>query len=272
MNQVNEAGMLGSGDLRGKTALITGAASGIGFVAARCLIRAGATVWMADIDKAAVEVAAAELNNEKSGSSIPVVMDVSSDAEVSRVGEEILGETGRVDILVNNAGLQHVSPVESFPVERWDFLQSVMLRGAFLCTQHFLPGMVENGWGRIINIASIHSIVASHFKSAYVSAKHGLLGLTKTVALEVATKGVTANAISPAYVRTALVEKQIEAQAKLHSISKEEVIASIMLTPMPQKELIEPDEIGDTVIFLCSNSARHINGHNLVIDGGWTIT
>ncbi|HLA94907.1 MAG TPA: 3-hydroxybutyrate dehydrogenase [Pyrinomonadaceae bacterium] len=271
MNQINEAGIHGSADLKGKTALVTGAASGIGFATARCLIRAGATVCLADINEDAVESSAMELNNA-GGSAVPLVMDVSSESAVRSVSEKIFRETGGVDILVNNAGLQHVSPVESFPVERWDLLQGVLLRGAFLCTQQFLPRMTENGWGRIINIASIHSIVASQFKSAYVSAKHGLLGFTKTVALEAAAKGVTVNAISPAYVRTPLVEQQIDAQAKLHSISREAVITDIMLAPMPQKELIEPDEIGETVIFLCSNSARHINGHNLVIDGGWTIT
>lgn len=132
--------------------------------------------------------------------------------------------------------------------------------------------MIESGWGRIINIASIHSVVASPFKSAYISAKHGLVGLTKTAALEVATKGITVNAISPAYVRTALVEKQIESQSELHSIPKEQVIKDIMLAPMPQKELIEPEEIGEVVLFLCSRAARHINGHNLIMDGGWTIT
>jgi 3-hydroxybutyrate dehydrogenase len=258
-------------ELSGKTAVVTGAAGGIGFAIAKTLARAGATVCLADIQKDALDNAASELKNA-GGSVMSTVVDVSSESAVRSMSERVFRETGSAAILVNNAGLQFVSPVESFPLERWDLLQSIMLRGAFLCTQQFLPRMAETGWGRIVNIASIHSIVASPFKSAYVSAKHGLLGLTKTVALEAATKGVTVNSISPAYVRTPLVEKQIEDQARHHSISMEEVVSQIMLAPMPQKELIEPEEIGESVLFLCSNAAKHINGHNLVIDGGWTIT
>lgn len=258
-------------DLTGKTAVVTGAASGIGFAIAKSLAAAGATVCLADIQKDALDSSVVELKNA-GGLVMSAVVDVSSETAVRSLSEAVFRETGGADILINNAGLQYVSPVESFPVERWDQLHSIMLRGAFLCTQQFLPRMVEVGWGRIINIASIHSIVASPFKSAYVSAKHGLLGLTKTVALESAAKGVTVNSISPAYVRTSLVEKQIKDQARVHSLNQEDVVTNIMLAPMPQKELIEPEEIGETVIFLCSNTARHINGHNLVIDGGWTIT
>ncbi|HMJ09583.1 MAG TPA: 3-hydroxybutyrate dehydrogenase [Pyrinomonadaceae bacterium] len=258
-------------DLTGKTAVVTGAASGIGLAIAISLSKAGARVCLADIQKDALEHAVRELENA-GGSVISVIADVSSEAAVRSLSEEVFRQVGMADILINNAGLQYVSPIESYPIERWDQLQSVILRGAFLCTQQFLPHMVEAGWGRIINIASIHSIVASPFKSAYVSAKHGLLGLTKTVALESAAKGVTVNSISPAYVRTPLVEKQIADQARLHSIGKEDVVTRIMLAPMPQKELIEPEEIGETVKFLCSNAAKHINGHNLVMDGGWTVT
>jgi len=255
--------------LNNKTAVVTGAGAGIGLAVSRALAKAGATVFMTDLNEDVLSKEVQLLEDENllvKG----VVVDVTSEDSINSLSEQVLSESGGADILVNNAGLQIMSPIADFPVEKWDLLNSVMLRGAFLCMRQFVPQMVEGRWGRVINIASIHSIVGSPFKSAYVSAKHGLIGLTKTVALETAAKGVTVNAISPAYVRTKLVEKQIEAQAKLHSMNKEEVIANIMLAPMPQKELIEAEEIGDVVVFLCSLSARHINGHNLVMDGGWT--
>ncbi|MDQ3667922.1 MAG: 3-hydroxybutyrate dehydrogenase [Acidobacteriota bacterium] len=257
--------------LKDKVAVVTGAASGIGLAIAQGLAESGVKVCLVDIQKEALDHVVSEIY-EKGGNAIAAMADLGSESEIKSLHDQITHHLGTVDILVNNAGLQYVSPLESFPIDEWDRLIGVMLRGAFLGTQQFLPAMVKAGWGRIINIASIHSIVASPFKSAYVSAKHGLLGLTKTAALEVATKGITVNAISPAYVRTPLVERQIESQAKLHSIPRERVLEEIMLTPMPQKELIEPKEIGDSVIFLCSAAARHINGHNLVMDGGWTVT
>jgi len=257
--------------LAGKTALVTGAASGIGLAIARSLAYAGVRVCLADIQAPALEREVLALN-ETEAESIFVIADLTSEQDIDNLHTDAAKKFGQVDILVNNAGLQHVSALEDFPVTEWDRLIDTMLRGTFLCTKKFLPDMVRSNWGRIINIASIHSVVASQFKAAYVSAKHGVLGFTKKAALEVSVKGVTVNAISPAYVRTPLVERQIESQAKLHSISPERVLDEIMLTPMPQKELIEPDEIGQTVLFLCSDAARHINGHNLVMDGGWTIT
>ena len=257
-------------NLKDKIAVVTGAASGIGLAIAMSLADAGAKVCLVDIQKDALGQAVSKIE-AAGGTAAAFRADMTWESDIRSLQEDVSGVFGKADILVNNAGLQHVSPVDSFPPERWDKLMNVMLRGAFFCTQAFLPGMTEKGWGRIINVASIHSIVASPFKAAYVSAKHGLLGLTKTTALEVATKGVTVNAISPAYVRTALVEKQIENQSRVHSIPKEQVVTEIMLAPMPQKEMIEPEEIGEIVVFLCSDSARHINGHNLVIDGGWTI-
>ena len=256
---------------RDKVAVVTGAASGIGLAIAYSLAESGAKVCLVDIQKDALENAVSAIN-EAGGNATSAVADLVSESEIKSLHNQVTNEHGRVDILVNNAGLQYVSPLESFPITEWDKLIGIMLRGAFLCTRQFLPEMIEAKWGRIINIASIHSLVASPFKSAYVSAKHGLIGLTKTAALEVATKGVTVNAISPAYVRTPLVERQIESQAQIHSIPKERVLEEIMLAPMPQKELIEPEEVGEVVIFLCSAAARHINGHNLVMDGGWTIT
>lgn len=254
-----------------KVALVTGAASGIGLAVARSLAYAGVKVCLADIQIPALERETSALN-EAGAKAIFVAADLRSEPDIDEIHVRAAKNFGPVDILINNAGLQHVSALEDFPVDEWDRLMDTMLRGTFLCTKKFLPDMVRKGWGRIVNVASIHSVVASQFKAAYVSAKHGIIGLTKTVALEVGMKGVTVNAVSPAYVRTPLVERQIESQAKLHSISPERVLQDIMLAPMPQKELIEPDEIGQAVLFLCAEAARHINGHNLVMDGGWTIT
>jgi 3-hydroxybutyrate dehydrogenase len=256
--------------MSGKSAVITGAASGIGFAIASALKASGAAVCVTDVQAESLETALADLSTTE-GRSSSFVADISDSDQVARLGENAVRELGRIDILINCAGLQYVSALDKFPLEQWDRIMNVMLRGSFLCTQQFLPEMVSNGWGRIVNIASIHSVVASKFKAAYISAKHGLIGLTKTAALEAAESGVTVNAVSPAYVRTPLVERQIESQAALHGISKDDVIKDIMLAPMPQKELIDAAEIGEIVVFLCSDAARHINGHNLVVDGGWTV-
>jgi 3-hydroxybutyrate dehydrogenase len=188
------------------------------------------------------------------------------DAVVARAVREWQG----VDILVNNAGLQHVAPVEDFPVETWEHIVKTMLFGAFYLTRAALPHMYATGWGRILNIASVHGLVASPFKSAYVSAKHGLLGFTKTVALEAAEKGVTVNAVCPSYVRTPLVEKQIADQAKVHGIPEEAVIRDVMLAPAAIKRLLEPSEVAAYVRFLCSDDASAITGAVQVIDAGWT--
>lgn len=255
----------------GKVAVITGAASGIGFAIAKELAQAGANLCIVDRNPVALEKAS-ELLRGLEVLITTALVDVSNEGEVESLHLQVRDQLGEAAILVNNAGLQYLSPVEDFPVNEWDKLIHTMLRGAFLCIQRFLPDMTEAGWGRIINIASIHSVIASPYKAAYVSAKHGLVGLTRTVALETATKGVTVNAISPSYVRTPLVENQIARQASVHGIGEEQVLQQIMLSPMPQKELIEPEEVGEVVKFLCSDAARHINGHNLVMDGGWSIT
>lgn len=257
-------------DLSDKTAVVTGAASGIGLEIAAALKASGTSVCMADLQPDALEISLAELTSVE-GRAVTCVADVSISDQVEKLRQTAIRQLGQIDILINCAGLQYVSSLEEFPLEQWDRLMNVMLRGSFLCTQQFLPGMMSKGWGRIVNIASIHSVVASKFKAAYVSAKHGLIGLTKTAALEAAESGVTVNAVSPAYVRTPLVERQIASQAAHHGISEDEVIKKIMLAPMPQKELIDASEIGEIVVFLCSDAARHINGHNLVVDGGWTI-
>lgn len=252
-------------------AVVTGAASGIGLAAARSLAGLGVKVCLVDVQTDLLETETRKMK-EQGNTAISVTADLSSADDIRRLGRLVGEKFGRADILVNNAGLQYISPIEEFPVDQWDKLSDIMLRGAFLCMQQFLPAMKTNGWGRVVNIASIHSVVASKFKSAYIAAKHGLIGLTKTAALESAENGVTVNAVSPAYVRTPLVEQQIASQSEVHGISKDDVVRKVMLAPMPQKELIEPEEIGEIVAFLCSHSARHINGHNLVIDGGWTIT
>ncbi|MCC6328401.1 MAG: 3-hydroxybutyrate dehydrogenase [Acidobacteria bacterium] len=257
-------------DLSDKTAVVTGAASGIGLEIAAALKASGASVCMADLQPDALEISLAELTSVE-GRAVTCIADVSISDQVEKLRQTAIRQLGQIDILINCAGLQYVSSLGEFPLEQWDRLMNVMLRGSFLCTQQFLPGMMSKGWGRIVNIASIHSVVASKFKAAYVSAKHGLIGLTKTAALEAAEAGVTVNAVSPAYVRTPLVERQIASQAAHHGISEDEVIKKIMLAPMPQRELIDASEIGEIVVFLCSDAARHINGHNLVVDGGWTI-
>jgi 3-hydroxybutyrate dehydrogenase len=176
----------------------------------------------------------------------------------------------RVDVLINNAGLQHVSRLEEFPESKWDQLLDVMLKGPYLLTKALLPRMKQQGFGRIVNIGSIHGLVASPFKSAYVAAKHGLVGLSKTVALETADVDITMNTICPAYIRTPLVDKQIADQAKTHGISEDDVIKKIMLEPMPKKAFISIEEIAATVEFLISHNARNITGQTIVIDGGWT--
>jgi 3-hydroxybutyrate dehydrogenase len=250
--------------LDGRRAIVTGGASGIGRAIAEDLAAQGARVLVTDINAD---------DGERVGSSINGLFeraDMSSRRECDAVVARALREWQGVDILVNNAGLQHVAPVEDFPVDRWEHIVKTMLFGAFYLTRAALPHMYAGGWGRIVNIASVHGLVASPYKSAYVSAKHGLLGFTKTVALEAAEKGVTVNAVCPSYVRTPLVEKQIADQAKVHGISEDAVIRDIMLAPAAIKRLLEPSEVAAYVRFLCSDDANAITGAVQVIDAGWT--
>jgi 3-hydroxybutyrate dehydrogenase len=244
-------------DLTGRSALVTGAASGIGRACAERLARAGTSVTVLDLDGDTAKKVAEGIGGEALQADLSDY-EVLDDLEVD------------ADIVVNNAGLQHVAPVEEFPPERFSLILRIMLEAPFRILQKALPGMYEKGWGRVINISSVHGLRASPYKSAYVSAKHGLEGLSKTVALEGGPRGVTSNCINPAYVKTPLVEKQIADQARIHGISEDEVIEKIMLTEPAIKRLIEPDEVAELAVFLCSKEASFINGASIVMDGGWT--
>lgn len=251
-----------SGLLSGRRALVTGAASGIGLAAARELHAAGATVVLSDIQEGLLRDAASSMVR-----AIAVPADLSSRDSLN----ELARQAGDIDILVNNAGLQHVRPIEEFDEAKWDLLIATMLTAPFLLIRKLLPSMYTKGWGRIVNVGSVHSLVASPYKSAYVSAKHGLMGLTKTVALEAAARsnGITVNTICPSYVRTPLVEKQISDQARVHNISENDVVEKVMLVQNAQKRLIEPEEVGQCVVFLCSNAAASITGTAFSMDAGW---
>jgi 3-hydroxybutyrate dehydrogenase len=251
--------------MSGRAAIVTGAASGIGRAIATDLAAQGAQVLFADVNVDEGERVAADFSTGVFQRA-DIAKQADCDALVSRAAREF----GGVDILVNNAGLQHVAPVEEFPVETWERLVRIMLFGAFYLTRAALPHMYAKGWGRIVNIASVHGLVASPYKSAYVAAKHGLVGFTKAVALEAAERGVTVNAVCPSYVRTPLVEKQIADQAKVHGISEDAVIRDIMLAPAALKRLLEPSEVAAYVRFLCSDAASGITGATQVIDAGWT--
>ncbi len=256
--------------LKGKTAVITGSTSGIGLGIALAFAAAGANVMLngfGDPD------AIAALGNELSAGGVAVRhhgADMTRPAEVTALIRETEAALGAVDILVNNAGLQHVAPVDEFPPEKWREIQDVVLNASFHATQAALPGMKRRGWGRIINLVSAHGLVASPFKSAYVAAKHGLVGLTKTVALEAAESGITCNAICPGYVLTPLVENQIEAQAKAHNLPRDRVIREVILAAQPTKRFVTIEEVAALALFLCGDGARSITGAALPIDGGWT--
>lgn len=255
-------------DTSPKVMLVTGAGSGLGQGLCIQLAQDGHAVIASDMDGDVADRTVAMLKN--SAGSRALKLDVTSRAEVEQL-PDLIGEQA-VDVLINNAGLQHVAPLESFPQERWDLLLAVMLHGPCMLTRILLPGMRERGFGRIINIGSIHSLVASPYKSAYVAAKHGLLGFAKVVALETADIDITVNTICPSYLRTPLVEKQIAAQSASHGIPPEQVIDQIMLGPMPKKAFITVEEVAAAVRFLISHGARNITGQSIVIDGGWTLS
>lgn len=250
--------------LNEKVSIVTGGASGIGLAVAKMLSQEGGKVVIADISEEKLKEVSSELGCDYYAG------DLSKRENCKALVDYVSGKYSKVDILVNVAGVQNVSSIESFPEDKWDFMISLMLTAPFLLTKYVWPFMKSQKWGRIINLDSIHGLVASEYKSAYVSAKHGLIGLTKTAALEGGSDGITVNAICPAYVRTPLVDNQIEAQAKNHGISKEEVVSRIMLQKSAIKTLIEPDAVAETVKFLCSDAANHITGSALTMDGGWT--
>jgi len=251
-----------SDTFKNKTVLITGAASGLGKAMAIGFAKAGASVIVSDINDAGTEVAS-EINGEF------IKADLSSMEETKKMCMQTLKLVESVDILVNNAGFQKMSPVEEFPDQLWANMIQVMLISAFQTIKYFLPSMKNQGWGRIINISSIHGLVASPYKSAYNSAKHGLIGLTKTIALEAGQHGITVNAICPGWTRTPIVESQIQDQANYHGIDRDEVVDQIILAPAAIKRLIEPDEISHLALFLASEDARSITGSTYSIDAGW---
>src|SRR5690242_20491508 len=243
--------------LAGRRALITGGASGIGRACAERLAADGAHVLVVDRDSAAAEAVAAQVGGTA------VTVDLSDLDAVDALDLD-------VDILVNNAGLQHVAPLHEFPVDRFSYILRLMLEAPFRLVRGALPHMYEQGWGRIVHVSSVHGLRASAYKSAYVTAKHGLEGLSKVIALEGAEHGVTSNCVNPAYVRTPLVEGQIADQARTHGISEAEVVEQVMLAPAAVRRLIEPEEVAEAVAYLCSPAAASITGSSVVLDGGWS--
>ena len=251
--------------LEGKVALVTGSTSGIGLAIARALSAEGSKLMINGFgDRAEIERECAELG------AIHDSADMSKPAEIERMMKRCADELGPIDVLVNNAGIQHVSPVDEFPPEKWDAIIAINLSSAFHTTRLAIPAMKRSGWGRIINTASAHSLVASPNKSAYVAAKHGIAGFTKTIALEVATNGITVNCISPGYVWTPLVERQIPDTMKTRGLTREQVMNDVLLAAQPTKRFVTPEEIAALALFLCRDDARSITGTNISMDGGWT--
>jgi 3-hydroxybutyrate dehydrogenase len=250
---------------------VTGSTSGIGLAIARAMAAQGANVTINGFgDKAAIEKERSGIEKEFGVKAVYSAADMTKPAEIADMVKTAEKTFGSLDVLVNNAGIQFVSPIEDFPIDKWDQIIAINLSAAFHAIRAAVPGMKSRKWGRIISTASAHSLVASPFKSAYVTAKHGIAGLTKTVALELATFGVTCNCISPGYVWTPLVEKQIPDTAKARGITEEQVKRDVILAAQPTKEFITVDEIASLAVYLCSDAAKSITGANLSIDGGWT--
>ncbi|MFY7837557.1 MAG: 3-hydroxybutyrate dehydrogenase [Novosphingobium sp.] len=256
--------------LKGKCALVTGSTSGIGLAYARALAAEGANVVLNGFGEAdQIAALCEELAPTSGGRAIFAAGDLTKREGTEAMVAAALAEFGAVDILINNAGMQHVAPVDEFPVEKWDAIIALNLTSAFDACRLCIPGMKTKGWGRILFTASAHSLTASPFKAAYVSAKHGIAGLTKTLALELATQGVTANCISPGYVWTPLVENQIPDTMKARGMTREQVINDVMLERQPSKQFVQPDELAALALFLCRDEARNITGANYNVDGGW---
>jgi 3-hydroxybutyrate dehydrogenase len=257
--------------LEGRAALVTGSTSGIGLAIAEALAAQGTMVVINGLgDARAIEAQCRELASRHDVSVRYDDADMSAPEAVAEMVERSIRAFGRVDILVNNAGIQHVSPIEEFPTSKWDAILSINLSAVFHATRAVLPDMRARGWGRIINIASAHALVASPFKSAYVSAKHGVVGFTKVTALETAEAGITCNAVCPGYVWTPLVEQQVAAQAAAHGISQDDVVRKVLLAEQPTKRFATVEEIAGVVTFLCGPAAASITGAAIPVDGGWT--
>lgn len=248
-----------------KTIFITGAASGIGLAITEAMAQKGNHVIVSDINFDAAANCCEELKS-KGFSVEPYKLDVAKQDAI----DEVALDYPNIDVLINNAGIQYVSKIEEFPTDRWRLLNDILLVGPAMLTRVVLGGMKERNFGRIINIGSIHALVASPYKSAYVAAKHGLIGFSKVIALETGEYDITVNTICPSYVKTPLVEKQIAAQAHEHNISEDEVVMDIMLQPMPKKSFISMEELSESALFLMSNAARNMTGQTIVLDGGWT--
>jgi 3-hydroxybutyrate dehydrogenase len=257
--------------LASRNALVTGSTSGIGLAIARALAKDGANIVINGMgDPAAIEKERMAIATEFGVKAFYNGADMTKPAEIAAMVADAQGKLGSLDILVNNAGIQFVSPIEDFPVEKWDAIIAINLSAAFHAIRAAVPGMKARKWGRIISTASAHSLVASPFKSAYVSAKHGIAGLTKTVALELAAFGVTVNCISPGYVWTPLVEKQIPDTMKARNLTRDQVINDVILDAQPTKQFVTVEQVASLATYLCSDAAAQITGANLSIDGGWT--
>ena len=257
--------------LKNKTALITGSTSGIGLGIAQALAAQGINIVLNGLgNPAEIEKTRQQIETDHKVTALYDAADMTKPDQIRTMCEKSIQKFDTVDILINNAGIQFVSPIDEFPENTWDAIIAINMNSAFHTTKACLPGMKKKSWGRIINIASAHGLVASPFKSAYVTAKHGIIGMTKTIALETATYGITCNAICPGYVNTPLVQNQIKDQAKVHNISEAEVVEKIMLAPQAIKKFVEIEQLGTLSLFLCSDAASNITGIALPIDGGWT--
>lgn len=257
-------------EFKGKNAVITGSTSGIGLGIARSFAKAGINVMLNGFgDESEIEQIRKGLADE-GVTALYNGADMTRPEEIESLVKETQDKLGSVDIVVNNAGIQHVAPIDEFPPEKWDAIIAINLSSAFHMIRQALPGMKNSGWGRVINIASAHGKVASPYKTAYVAAKHGIMGLTKTVALEVAEQGITCNAICPGYVKTPLVENQIADTARARGMSEDEVVRDVLLKAQWTKEFVTVEQIGGTALFLCTDAAANITGTDITLDGGWT--
>jgi len=257
--------------LNGKTAIVTGSTSGIGLGIAEAFARAGANVVLNGFGEALqIEKTRSDLAQRTNAMVVYSPADMGKPKAIEGMIRQTADMFGSVDIMVNNAGIQHVAPIEEFPDEKWDAILSINLSSAFHATKLVIPGMRDKGWGRVINVASAHALVASPYKAAYVAAKHGVLGLTKVTALETAEDGITCNAICPGYVRTPLVEQQIDDQARAHGIPRDQVVTDVLLKNQPNKKFVEVAELAALAVFLCSDGGASVTGAALPMDGGWT--